>query len=160
MNEEKKIPIYLGARLPWSKRRLVDGSTIYKVYALFHGPCLIIDNRWDTVIRLKMPSFKALRLAFKANVSTSEELIKFVFKSQRGACVTPYLKEEFELGDLVWILFKDYTELTSKQLEMIDDGIKDYDNEVVYPLSDILLIQKRIPYDLVDDEGFIKFLGR
>lgn len=72
--KEKKLPRYFGARLPWSKRKLNDGTIIYKVYDLSNGPCLIIDNHWDTVIRIVMPSRKALRLAFRADLATAEEI--------------------------------------------------------------------------------------
>lgn len=143
--EEKKLPRYFGARLSWNKRKLEDGTEVYKVYDLSNGPCLIIDNHWDTVIRIVMPSRKALRLAFRAKAATAEEFIKEAFKSQRGAFVPDYARDSFELGDMVWILFADYSELVSQRVEIASEGIKDFDNGVIYKFDDILFIQLRIP---------------
>lgn len=156
MNEkEKKLPRYFGARLPWSKRKLDDGTIIYKAYDLSNGPCLIIDNHWDTIIRIVMLSRKALRLAFRADVATAEELIKEAFRSQRGAFVSDYARDSFELGDMVWILFKDYSELVLQRVEISSEGISDFGNGAIYKLDDILLIQRRIPYDLIGDDDSV-----
>lgn len=71
-----------------------------------------------------------------------------------------YVRDSFELGDMVWILFADYSELISQRVEIASEGIRNFDNGVIYKLDDILLIQRSIPYDLIDDEGFMRFLGR
>lgn len=88
MNEkEKKLPRYFGARLPWNRRKLKDGTEAYKAYDLSNGPCLIIDNHWNTVIRIIMPSRKALCLAFKADSATAEEFNQgSVQKPTWGVC--------------------------------------------------------------------------
>lgn len=71
-----------------------------------------------------------------------------------------YARDSFELGDMVWILFNDYSELVSQRVKIASEGIRDFGNGAIYKLDDILLIQRRIPYDLIDDEGFMRFLGR
>lgn len=106
---------YFGARLPWNKRKLEDGNEAYKAYDLSNGPCLIIDNHWNTAIRIVTPSRKAQRLAFRADSATGEELIKEAFRSQRGAFVPDYARDSFELGDMVWILFADYSQRISQR---------------------------------------------
>lgn len=52
------------------------------------------------------------------------------------------------------------TRNVSRKEKIIGDGVKDFDNGGIYKLDDILFIQHRIPYDLIDDEGFMRFLGR
>lgn len=56
-----------------------------------------------------------------------------------------YARDGFELGDMVWILFADYSELVSQRVEIIGYGIRDFDNGVIYKFDDILFIQLRIP---------------
>ena len=147
--KEKKLPRYFGVRIPQNKKKLDDGTIVYITYVLSNGPCLIIDNHWDTV----MPSRKVLRLAFRVKAAVDEELIKEAFRSQCGR-LYPIKINSFELGDMVWILFADYQELVLQRVAVIGYGIRDFDNGVIYKCDNILLIQCKISYNLIDEEWF------
>lgn len=125
-----------------------------------HGYCLIVDNHWDTVIKLVLPNKKTLQTADKGFYSTGEELIKSVFKSEpEGYCFTSE-RANMELGDKVWILLKNTNEIESTRIAFLEDGsLKDYDSGIIYRAYEIASVQRRIPYDLIDDPDFIKFCG-
>ena len=66
-----------------------------------------------------------------------------------------------ELGDKVWILLKNMTEIESTRIAFLEDGsLKDYDSGIIYTADEIAAVQRRIPYDLIDDPDFLKFCGR
>lgn len=163
MNDEKieNMPKYLGAWFPWNRRRLPDGTIVFKVTDKEHGPCIVVDNSWDTVVRIIMPSKQAQKRLFAANCATAEELIKKIFENERESFVFVPSAEPFELGDRVWLLLDDMKEIESTRLSLLEDGsIEDYDRNVIYPKKSILVAQRRVPYDLIDDPGFMRFLGR
>lgn len=66
-----------------------------------------------------------------------------------------------ELGDKVWILLKNMNEIESTRITFLEDGsLKDYDSGIIYAVDEIAAVQRRIPYDLIDDLDFLKFCGR
>ena len=66
-----------------------------------------------------------------------------------------------ELGDKVWILLKNMNEIESTRIAFLEDGsLKDYDSGIIYAADEIAAVQRRIPYDLIDDPDFLKFCGR
>lgn len=66
-----------------------------------------------------------------------------------------------ELGDKVWILLKNMTEIESTRIAFFEDGsLKDYDSGIIYMADEIAAVQRRLPYDLIDDPDFLKFCGR
>ena len=154
-------PKYSGAWFPWNRRRLSDGTIAFKVTDKEHGPCIIVDNSWDTVVRIILPSKQAQKRLFAADCATAEELIKAIFESEREAFALDLSAESFELGDRVWLLLDDMKEIESTRLSLLEDGsIEDYDRNAIYPQKSILVTQRRVPYDLIDDPGFMRFLGR
>ena len=163
MNDEKteNMPKYLGAWFPWNRRRLHDGTIVFKVTDKEHGPCIVVDNSWDTVVTVIVPSKQAQKRLFAADCATAEELIKAIFESERVAFALDPSAEPFELGDRVWLLLDNMEEIESTRLSLLEDGsVEDYDRNVTYPKNRILVAQRRVPYDLIDDPGFMRFLGR
>ena len=163
MNDEKieNMPKYSGAWLPWNRRRLPDGTIVFKVTDREHGPCIVVDNSWDTVVRIIVPSKQAQKRLFAADCATAEELIKAIFESERGAFALNPSAEPFELGDRVWLLLDNMDEIESTRLSLLEDGsVEDYDRNAIYPKNRIIVTQRRVPYDLIDDPGFMRFLGR
>lgn len=163
MNDEKieNMPKYSGAWFPWNRRWLPDGTIAFKVTDKEHGPCIIVDNSWDTVVRIIVPSKQAQKRLFAADCATAEELIKTIFESEREAFVFVPSAEPFELGDRVWLLLDNMEEIESTRLSLLEDGnVEDYDRNIIYPKNRILVAQRRVPYDLIDDSGFMRFLGR
>jgi len=163
MNDEKieNMPRYSGAWFPWNRRRLQDGTIAFKVTDKEHGPCIVVDNSWDTVVRIIVPSKQAQKRLFAADCATAEELIKAIFESEREAFALNPSTEPFELGDRVWLLLDNMEEIESTRLSLLKDGnVEDYDRNVIYPKKSILVAQRRVPYDLIDDPGFMRFLGR
>ena len=52
-------------------------------------------------------------------------------------------------------------EIESTRLSLLENGnVEDYDRNVIYSKNRILIAQRRVPYDLIDDPGFMRFLGR
>ena len=163
MNDEKteNMPKYSGVWFPWNRRRLHDGTIVFKVTDKEHGPCIVVDNSWDTVVRIIVPSKQAQKRLFAADCATAEELIKAIFESEREAFALNPSAEPFELGDMVWLLLDNMEEIESTRLSLLKDGnVEDYDRNVTYPKNRILVVQRRVPYDLIDDPGFMRFLGR
>lgn len=163
MNDEKieNMPKYSGAWFPWNRRRLSDDTIVFKVTDREHGPCIIVDNSWDTVVRIILPSKQAQKRLFAADCATAEELIKAIFESEREAFALNPSAEPFELGDKVWLLLDNMEEIESTRLSSLEDGsVEDYDRSVIYPKNRILVAQRRVPCDLIDDPGFMRFLGR
>lgn len=71
------------------------------------------------------------------------------------------LQESFDFGDRVWLLLKNMKEIESTRLEILHDGnIKNYETDEIYKKEDVLVIQRRVPYDLMGDPEFMEFLGR
>lgn len=70
--EKDNLPKYKGGRFFWNRRKLKDGTIIIKVYDTEHGYCLVVDNHWDTVVRLILPNKKSLQRAYKGFYSTGE----------------------------------------------------------------------------------------
>ena len=63
IDEEKvKLPSYSGVWMPWNKRKLTDGTMVFKVIDLENGPAIIIDNHWDTVVRIILPIKKCKKV--------------------------------------------------------------------------------------------------
>ena len=87
MNDEKteNMPKYSGAWFHWNRRRLSDGTIVFKVTDKEHGQCIVVDNSWDTVMRIILPSKQAQKRLFVADCTTAEELIKAIFDSEREA---------------------------------------------------------------------------
>ena len=163
MNDEKteNMPKYSGAWFPWNRRMLPDGTIVFKVTDKEHGLCIVVDNSWDTVVRVIVPSKQAQKRLFATDCATAEELIKAIFKSEREAFALNPSAEPFELGDRVWLLLDNMEEIESTRLSQLKDGsVDDYDRNVTYPKTRILVAQRRVPYDLIDDPGFMRFLGR
>ena len=163
MNDEKteNMPKYSGAWLPWNMRRLSDGTIVFRVTDKEHGPCIVVDNSWDTVVRIILPSKQAQKRLFAADCATAEELIKTIFESEREAFALDLSAEPFELGDRVWLLLDDMKEIESTRLSLLEDGsVEDYDRNAIYSKKSVLVVQRRVPYDLIDDPGFMRFLGR
>jgi len=162
IDEEKvKLPSYSGVWMPWNKRKLTDGTMVFKVIDLENGPAIIIDNHWDTVVRIILPNKKAQKRLYWADCQTGEELIKTILLSEREAFVFETLQESFDFGDRVWLLLKKMKEIESTRLEILRDGcIKNYETGEIYKKEDVLVIQRRVPYDLIDDPEFMEFLGR
>lgn len=159
--EKDNLPKYKGGRFFLDRRKLMDGTIITRVYDTEHGYCLVVDNHWDTAIRLILPNKKSLQRAYKGVYSTGEGLIKSVFKSEPEAyCFNPE-RADMELGDKVWILLKNMNEIESTRIDFLEDGsLKDYDSGIIYTPDEIAAVQRRIPYDLIDDPDFLKFCGR
>ena len=163
MNDEKieNMPKYSGAWFPWNRRRLSDDTIVFKVTDKEHGPCIIVDKSWDTVVMIIVLSEQAQKRLFAADCAIAEELIKAIFESERGAFALNPSAEPFELGDRVWLLLNNRKEIESTRLSLLEDGsVKDYDKNVIYLQNNILVTQRRAPYDLIDDSGFMRFLGR
>lgn len=163
MNDEKleNMLKYSGAWFPWNRRRLPDGTIAFRVTDKEHGPCIIVDNSWDTVARIIVPSKQAQKRLFVADCATAEELIKTIFENEREAFALDLSAEPFELGDRVWLLLDNMEEIESTRLSLLEDGsVENYDMNVTYPKNRILVAQRRVPYDLIDDPGFMSFLGR
>lgn len=52
-------------------------------------------------------------------------------------------------------------EIESTRIAFLEDGsLKDYDSGIIYAADEIAAVQRRIPYDLIDDPDFLKFCGR
>lgn len=162
IDEEKvKLPSYSGVWMPWNRRKLTDGTIVFKVIDLENGPAIIIDNHWDTVVRIILPNKKAQKRLYWANCQTGEELIKTILLSEREAFVFEPLQESFDFGDRVWLLLNNMKKIESTRLEILHDGnIKNYETDEIYKKEDVLVIQRRIPYALIDDPKFMEFLGR
>ena len=46
-------------------------------------------------------------------------------------------------------------------IAFLEDGsLKDYDAGSIYMSDEIAAVQRRVPYDLFDDQNFLKFCGR
>ena len=59
------------------------------------------------------------------------------------------------------MLLNNMKEIESTRLEILHDGsIKNYETDEIYKKEDVLVIQRRVPYDLIDDPEFMEFLGR
>ena len=56
---------------------------------------------------------------------------------------------------------KNMNEIESTRIVFLEDGsLKDYDSEIIYATDEIAAVQRRIPYDLIDNPDFLKFYGR
>ena len=52
-------------------------------------------------------------------------------------------------------------EIESTRITFLEDGsLKDYDSGIIYTADEIAVVQRRVPYDLIDDSDFFKFCGR
>ena len=141
--------------------KIIKSTHYIRVYDTEHGYCLVVDNHWDTVIRLILPSKKTLQTAYKGFYSTGEELIKSMFKNKLEAYCFNSERADMELGDKVWILLKNMNEIELTRIAFLEDGsLKDYDSDNIYTADEIAAVQRRIPYDLIDDPDFLKFCGR
>lgn len=74
IDEEKvKLPSYSGVWIPCNKRKLNDETMVFKVIDLENGPAIIIDNHWDTVVRIILPNKKVQKRLYWAICQTDEE---------------------------------------------------------------------------------------
>ncbi len=51
--------------------------------------------------------------------------------------------------------------IVSTRIVFLEDGsLKEYDSGVIYATNEIAVVQRRVPYDLIDNPNFFKFCGR
>ena len=95
-----------------------------------------MDNSWDTVVRIIMPSNQAQKMVFAADCTTVEELIKKIFESERGTFALNLVAKPFELGDRVWLFLDDMEEIESTRFSLLEDGsVENYDRNVIHGIS-------------------------
>lgn len=116
------------------QEKIIRWPIVFKVTDKEHGPCIVVDNSWDTVVRIIVPSKQTQKRLFAVDCATAEELIKAIFESEREVFALNPLAKAFELGDRVWLLLDNMEEIESTRLSLLEDGsVEDYDRNAIYP---------------------------